>query len=387
MPLAALIISADETGLVADALPALMPITGQTLIEYQARIARTCGCTHIVVLVDQLPAALVEAFDRLRASGIDVDIARDCRDAADRVHPDEQLLLMTPGVVITQRALWTLIRVAKPALLTVPVNLATPQFERIDGAGSWTGLALLNGQILRQTVASLGDWSLGSTLLRSSLQSGAQRVILDNITELATVATVAQAKAFSRVLIAQASDGADDGIERWLARPLARRIAPYFIARNFPFELQSILPLAALGISVMLALMGWFIGGFAMIMIATVAQDVVQIAGDATARAPRSTRIFQLSKLPTLSAMLLAVACGIAPPNAAWLPVVLALWASSALLLYRRSGEVGKPWSPTSESGAVIMIIALLANQPIFGLAVIILHCLADQTWSRFFND
>jgi hypothetical protein len=364
-----------------------MPIAGQALIEHQIRVARACGCVHIVVLVDQLPAALVAAFDRLRGDGIDVDVARDCRDAADRIHPDEQLLLMITGLVTSQYVVETLTRLAKPTLLTVPTDLAISHFERIDGVASWTGLALLNGQILRQTVATLGDWSLGSTLLRSAVQSGAQRLTLENKAELAVIATIAHAHAISGVLIARASERTNDRVERWITRPLARVIAPYVIARNLPFDRQIALPLVALGVAPVLALMGWFIAAFVMILIATLAEAVAQIAADVSARTPRALRIFQLSKRPTLSAALLALGFAVALPNVGWAPLILALWAVSSLLLHPRVGEALKPWSPTAESSAVVMIVALLAGQPIFGMAAIVLHCLADQLWSRYFND
>ena len=79
MSLAGLILTDDDV-LGGDA-PArtLLPVAGQTLIEYQVRIARACGAAHIVVLVDRIPGALVSAFDRLRADGMDVDVARDAR--------------------------------------------------------------------------------------------------------------------------------------------------------------------------------------------------------------------------------------------------------------------------------------------------------------------
>ena len=58
----------DEAG----ALRALLPLAGQTLIEYQARCVAALGAAPVLVLVERVPVALNEAFERLRGEGIAV---------------------------------------------------------------------------------------------------------------------------------------------------------------------------------------------------------------------------------------------------------------------------------------------------------------------------
>jgi hypothetical protein len=49
------------------------------------------------------------------------------------------------------------------------------RFERIDAQSRWAGLALVTGQLLRETAETLRDWDLQSTLLRRAVQAGARQ--------------------------------------------------------------------------------------------------------------------------------------------------------------------------------------------------------------------
>ncbi|QNN66008.1 hypothetical protein H9L12_05775 [Sphingomonas rhizophila] len=55
----------DEAG----GLRALLPLAGQTLLEYQARCLAAAGASPIVVLVERMPPAINEAIERLRGRG------------------------------------------------------------------------------------------------------------------------------------------------------------------------------------------------------------------------------------------------------------------------------------------------------------------------------
>src|SRR6185437_3337185 len=68
----------------------------------------------------------------------------------------------------------SLIEEEEPAIVTVPDDEEHQQFERIDAASRWSGVALADAQTLGATAAMLGDWDLQSTLLRRMLQWGAR---------------------------------------------------------------------------------------------------------------------------------------------------------------------------------------------------------------------
>jgi hypothetical protein len=159
----------------AGGLRALLPLAGRTLIEYQARCLAAAGASPLVVLVERIPVALNDAFDRLRGEGIVVVPVSDGGEAASRFEAGSQLLLLADGVAPDMGDLSSLIE-EDAAILTVPDDEAHACFERIDSNHRWAGLARVDANILGATAAMLGDWDLQSTLLRRAIQAGARLV-------------------------------------------------------------------------------------------------------------------------------------------------------------------------------------------------------------------
>lgn len=156
----------------AGGLRALLPLAGRTLIEYQARCLAAAGAAPLIVLVERLPPALNDAFERLRAEGISVIPVSEGNEAASRFEAGSQLILLGDGVVPDTGDLEKLAAEADGAVMTVPDNDANADFERIDGLQRWAGLARVDSGMLGATAAMLGDWDLQSTLLRRVIQSG-----------------------------------------------------------------------------------------------------------------------------------------------------------------------------------------------------------------------
>lgn len=160
----------DESG----GLRALLPLSGRTLLEYQARCAAAAGAAPIVILVDQIPIALNQAFERLQQEGIAVAAVTDSNDAANRFGAGDSVLLIGDGVAPPAELLVSLADEEEQAIVTVPDDEQHQQYERIDAANRWSGVALADAQTIGATAAMLGDWDLQSTLLRRMLQSGAR---------------------------------------------------------------------------------------------------------------------------------------------------------------------------------------------------------------------
>lgn len=158
----------------AGGLRALLPLAGRTLIEYQARCLAAAGAAPLVVLVERIPVALNEAFERLRGEGISVIPVSDGMEAASRFEAGTDILLLADGVAPDMGDLALLAEEVDPAILTVPDASENEPFERIDGSQRWAGLARVDSAMLGATVAMLGDWDLQSTLLRRAIQAGAK---------------------------------------------------------------------------------------------------------------------------------------------------------------------------------------------------------------------
>src|SRR4249919_1675327 len=101
-------------------LRALLPLAGRTLIEYQARCLAAAGAAPLVVLVERVPPALNDAFERLRGEGIAVVPVSEGNEAASRFEAGSQLILIGDGVAPDMSDLELLLEEGDGAIMTVP---------------------------------------------------------------------------------------------------------------------------------------------------------------------------------------------------------------------------------------------------------------------------
>lgn len=208
------------------------------MIEHQARQAARVGAAPIILLVERLPPALTAAIDRLRADGVPIEVARTVADAADRIHPEEALLLIADGCIAAQDHVDRLARAVPPALLVTGDRAADAAFELIDADARWAGIALFDGSLMRETAAMLGEWDLASTLLRRAVQHHAVRIVIDPTGDPAIGALpviidrVAKIEPVERALLAHPA-GAHEGDWAWrlLVSSVARLAAPALLNR------------------------------------------------------------------------------------------------------------------------------------------------------------
>lgn len=159
----------DDSG----GLTAVLPLAGRTLVEFQVRCAAAAGASPVVVLVERIPLALNQAFERLRQEGLKLILVSDGAEAATRFEAGELILIIGDGIVPPLDLLTGLTAHHEALVLTVPDDENHEDYERIDGTSRWSGVALVDGRTLGSTAAMVGDWDLPSTLLRRSLQAGA----------------------------------------------------------------------------------------------------------------------------------------------------------------------------------------------------------------------
>jgi hypothetical protein len=166
----------DDSG----GLRALLPLAGRTLIEFQVRCASAAGAAPIVVVVERVPQAMQDAFERLRLDGIGVFPASDVGEALSRFEAGSMILVIGDGIAPPAALVAMMAQEPEPAIATVPDDEGHAKFERIDAQSRWAGVALVDAHLLGSTAAMLGDWDLQSTLLRRALQEGALRLPVSN---------------------------------------------------------------------------------------------------------------------------------------------------------------------------------------------------------------
>jgi hypothetical protein len=164
--------SEDDSG----SLRALIPIAGRTLLEYQVRCAAAAGAAPVVVVVERITIALNEFLQPRQQEGRPVVTVGDAAEASSRFEAGELILLVADGLAPSPELLSGLVEEQEPVIVTVPDDEAHERFERIDAVSRWSGVALVDSQMIGATAVMLGDWDLQSTLLRRALQSGARTV-------------------------------------------------------------------------------------------------------------------------------------------------------------------------------------------------------------------
>lgn len=202
-------------------LTALLPLVGQSLLEYQARQLFAAGATECAVLVDAVSPDLAAAVDRLQRDSVRVTLVRDMPALARMVAPADHVVFLGEGHVLPTDILRTFVRQNPPMLLTLPVTPETRDFERIDGDGMWAGAALAPGRLLLTTLDMLGEWDLSLTIVRRLVQDGAGRRSCD-------VAMVLE----GRIAIVRDMAGADAA---------ARTLAGWLRADNAPADSDDLL--------------------------------------------------------------------------------------------------------------------------------------------------
>lgn len=379
MPLAGLVLTDEDAFAAGGMARALLPLAGQTLIEYQVRVARACGAAHIVVLVERIPAPLVAAFDRLRAEGIDIEIARTASEAADRIHPEEQLLVMGGGVVAGREIVAGLSQRTVPTLLTLRDRDGTGHYERIDGLDRWAGLALLSGKLLRDTAAMLGDWTLGPTLLRTALQAGVERMPADGGV-LSLVANEQDAHDFAQAL---ARGNGTHGAGFWQSQivgPIVQRLLPRLLGPGVSLELVSALPSAMMAAAMLAGVLGWIPASFGLFLLSGFPLAAARVMADIAARPDRVLRWTSEARSPMLLALLGFAGWTLNLPRLGWGPLVLALWAGIALMLQPRS-SAREAWIADADLIALELLMCSLIGQPVLGLMIAVAHAVISQFW------
>ncbi len=391
--LAALIAAVRDTedggGLIAT-----LPVAGSTLVERQVRLAVAAGAAHVVVLIERLPAAFTAAIDRLRRDGIAVEVARSAADGADRFHPDERVLVFADGALASAPTIGRLAHLPAPALLTIGESGPVGAFERIDAATRWSGVALVSGEMLRRTVAMLGDWDLHSTLLRRAVGASARRLDIADGADLADAQPVVLVRSRAGVRAAtEASLVRDRRQEAWPARfvygPAGRLATAALLDRPIDARWLRWSGVACAAAAIPAAWRGWLLVALILLCLAAFL--------DATGR--------------TLGAVRLATAAPIDRPGTArggagalallafaahrlhtgwlvagWTPLVLALAAIAALAAGLRERRLLERLAPGQSPGwiadgdALVLIFALgaAAGQPLCAIAGLAFYAAAS---------
>jgi phosphatidylglycerophosphate synthase len=147
--------------------PTPIIVGGISVAERHARLLRRAGAGRLYAVDIEPLTVLPAGVEAVSASALPGLIGRD-----DRV------VAIAAGLVIDDRALAAVLAAPLPALLVCDAA-ATPRrgVERLDALSFAAGVMALPGMMVREVAATLGEWDLGSTLIRAvATSTGATRI-------------------------------------------------------------------------------------------------------------------------------------------------------------------------------------------------------------------
>ncbi|MEP6785496.1 MAG: hypothetical protein ABI898_07105 [Sphingomonadales bacterium] len=300
----------------------LVSVLGVPWPEFRIRSAMRAGAMHIVVVAGRITPQIVTAIDRARAAGVSAALARTAMEIADLFHPEEAVLLLSGPAIVDDTMMAGLMSADRPTLVCVGADVDSG-WELIDARARWTGLARLDGAQVRSTAAMVGDWDLGSTLLRQAVAAKARRQMLGETDVLWRMERDEDRALAARRIIAGSSDEGGGWASRGIVKPLAR-LASLAVADRLavvaPFSpLLAIAPLAA---SAALAWCKWPVLAAALLFLGFFLDAFGALVERATGQGPK----FREWRGWILNGVAVAALAGlILPPSVDRAPLVLAV--------------------------------------------------------------
>jgi hypothetical protein len=383
MTLAALIAAyheADDGG-----LRATLAVAGRTLVERQVRLAVAAGAEPVVVVVERVTAALGAALDGLRAEGVALVLARNAEEAAEAVHSSDRILLVGDGLVAPEAVIARLVALDGLAVLVVPDLRVDDRYERIDAQSRWAGLALIDGQMLKQTASMLQDWDLQSTLLRRAVQAGARQISVrgEAEDELPLVAETSEDLVeLEAQIVAGAHVRRSDWVSRYLLGPIERLATRALMP-------TAVTPTAlGLGATLLMTLAGlafakhWLGLGLAFLLLTTPLDGIAERLGSLRLQRVRGPSWWS-ALLPALSAGLLLVLAYALTDRRGWGCVALAgtIIAFTAALRIEAEGRdvPGRLW--LAERKGMTWLMLPFAAAGLWGTGLTLLACYAGASF------
>ena len=235
--LAGLIFATEDAEDRADSLGATLPFGGGTLIEYQSRLLAAVGASHILVAVSRVTPALLGATSRIASRGVTVDVVRSAEEAAAKIHPLAQVIVVADSLVTTDAVIEWIASETHEALLVARDGDAGGGIERVDSSHSWAGLARVPASRLAEVARMPADSDFQSTLLRQVAGAAPVQMMLPAAiggTRHGVERNSAALLRRSKSVLAALGDRRTAWTDRFLFTPVTGWTLPQLVARGVP---------------------------------------------------------------------------------------------------------------------------------------------------------
>lgn len=389
MTLAALIAAYHEADDAGGGLRATLQVAGRTLVERQVRLAVAAGADPVVVVVERVTASLSAALDGLRADGVAIVLARNAGEAAEAVHSGDRVLLVGDGLVAPEAVIARLVALDGPAILVVPDVRVDDRYERIDAQSRWAGLALIDGQMLKQTASMLQDWDLQSTLLRRAVQAGARQISVrgEAEDELPLVAETSEDLVeLEAQIVAGAHVRSTDWVSRYLLGPIERLATRALMKTAVTPTALGLGATLLMGLGALAFAKHWPGLGLAFLLLATPLDGIAERLGSMRLEGTRGPSWWG-ALLPAISAGVLLILAYALADTRGWGCVALAgtiVAFSVALRIEAEAREVpGKLWLAERKGMTWLMLPFAIADLWTTGLTLLAFYAGGSFFWAQ----
>jgi hypothetical protein len=387
--LAALIAAYHEADDAGGGLRATLQVAGRSLVERQVRLAVAAGADPVVVAVERVTAALSAALDGLKADGIAIVLARSAEEAGEAVHSSDRVLLVGDGLVAPEAVIARLIALDGPAILVVPDLRVDDRYERIDAQSRWAGLALIDGDMLKQTASMLRDWDLQSTLLRRAVQAGARQISVrgEAEDELPLVAETSEDLVeLEAQIVAGAHVRRTDWVSGHLLSPIERLATRALMPTTVTPTALGLGATLLMGLAALAFGKDWLGLGLAFLLLATPLDGIAERLGSMRLQGTAGPSWWG-ALLPAISAAVLLILAFSLADTRGWGCVALAgtiIAFFVALRIEAEGREVpGRLWLAERKGMTWLMLPFAIANLWGTGLALLALYAGASFFWAQ----
>jgi hypothetical protein len=363
------LLSARESARVRPAGP-LIDFGGQSLLEYQARLALEAGAQNVLILADSPALDLTRIVERVSAGeAARVTLVPDMVSLSRALSPGDQAIVLAENLVVPPEAIGALLEAGPAAMLALPDAPATARFERIDAQTMWGGAIALPAANILATLDMLGDWDLVLTLLRRAVQAGIPRVVLSPETVMDGRLTLASDQATADLALESLSDRRhaaaaeeNSGLGNLFA-PISRSLVRELIRRQVDPSTLGIGALVLSAVGLAFASSQWMVTALVVMLLALATSDLARQTALVTLRAERTRwreRAVEAAALLVLAILGFHLSEGrLLGMFGAWIP--LALIALLARVDERLPHQ--EPWARALRLTPPVALILLLIGQ------------------------
>ncbi len=214
---------------------------GISLLERQLRQASAQGAVRALIFAERMPPGLARAVEAVRRGGMPVDLVRSASGLSEHLGSSgERWLVFDEGLLADDRLVAAFVQQAKsrtaPSVLAIwdQESAFAAQAERLDSRHFSAGLAVHEAAVIRAVAASLGEWDMQGTLLRTAAaQPTTARIDLGGVDDHAPllrgpapvlwrqVTTETDTAQAGEALRATLQAGGVDWPYRWLYKPVS----------------------------------------------------------------------------------------------------------------------------------------------------------------------